>query len=115
MKQLKLDDITWTIEALPEDSSVRGNVCASGDEDVDRQLENEVLEDINSGNEWAWCIVKVSGEWNNLKGVDYMGSCSYKSKQDFIENSGYYDDMRKAVLEEIQGKLELFAKHVREA
>ncbi len=110
-KALTLDDIQWTIEALPEDTSIEGNVMASGDDAADKEAEESVRADLESGNGWAWCTVRVTGRWEGLKATDYLGGCSYKSEQDFCAR-GYYDDMRNTVLAELQEHAENIASKI---
>lgn len=111
-RTLTLDDIQWTVEALPEDMQIYGNVLASGDDDEDRKAAEAVQADLESGNEWAWCTVRVTGKWEGLKAVDYLGGCSYKSQEDFCAPGGYYDDMRATVLAELQEHAENIAAKI---
>lgn len=80
------------VECLPEDLQIKGNASAIDDE-TDAQVEREILEQLDSGNEWAWCTIKVSLKWKGYEGTDYLGACSYKSKKDFIEANDYFPDM----------------------
>lgn len=82
-----------TIEALPDDTPIRGNALVSGDEAEDRRAEDEIIKQLEAGNEWAWCTIKVTASWKDFEGTDYLGSCSYKSKRDFIECDHYWPDM----------------------
>ena len=88
--------ITYDVECLDEDIPIRGN-CSAVDEEVDKETENWIQEQIEAGNEWAWCCVRVTAsvEFDGKKfvGNDFLGACSYKSKQDFIE-CGYFEDMK---------------------
>lgn len=58
---------------------------------------------------WGWCNVSVTGV---LKGdikfndVEYLRCCSYKSKADFIAPGGYYEDMCKTILFNVQKQLD---------
>jgi hypothetical protein len=70
---------------------------------------NELMERAES-NEWEWCDVEVLAEYTDENGTEYsaseyLGACSYKSRQDFIKNSGYYDDMLQTVTEDIMKQL----------
>jgi len=59
---------------------------------------------------WGWCSVKVTASLPgvpDVEGVDYLGACSYASRQDFIDNSGYYQDMVKTATAELDKELEL--------
>jgi hypothetical protein len=102
MKTLTLEHLEWIVEALPEDAPIEGNVLASGDDAADRRAERSVRRQLEAGNQWAWCVARVAGQWKGLRASDYLGGCSYKGEKDFIKNSGYYDDMRATVLAEIQ-------------
>jgi hypothetical protein len=87
-----MSKINYTIECLPEDISVRGNACVSGDKAHDRQVEDDIIKQLNDGNEWAWCTVRVTAELEGFKGVAYLGACSYTSEAEF-KASEYYNDM----------------------
>lgn len=58
---------------------------------------------------WAWASVGIYAVWKNQKGRDYLGGCSYESEQDFIENSGYYADMKQRAYEDLISQLKLLA------
>jgi hypothetical protein len=112
MKTLTLEDLTWKVEALPEDMPLEGNVMASGDDAQDREAEEIIRKDYESGNEWAWCVAKVTGSWMGLSHSTYLGGCSYKSKEDFCASGGYYDDMQAEILKEIQDKADLIYENL---
>ena len=101
MKRLTVDMIDWEIEALPEDMSVRGNAVVSGNDEQDKEIEGDIIEDLENGNEWAWCIAKVTGKYNGIEAVEYLGGCSYNSAEDF-ETGGYLEDMKDEVMKQIQ-------------
>ena len=65
--------VEFIVEIGPEEVPVRGNVVASGDVDYDREMENEVLADLEAGNDWAWCMVKVTAMVDGIEGSDYLG------------------------------------------
>ena len=97
---LTVNDIEWEIECLPEDTSIEGNVMASGDDEADRKAEQLVIDQLDSGNEWAWCTVRVSGRYMGLEAYDFLGCCSYLSIDDF-KLGGYFEDMQSVVLDEL--------------
>lgn len=105
MKKIPMSEIDFTIECHPEDDSPVGNVSASGDAGYDREIENQVMKDLESGNEWAWCRAVVRGEWKGLAAEEHLGGCSYKSEEDF-KSGGYYEDMCEEVRAEIQRQAE---------
>lgn len=106
LRKLTKQDVEFTIEVEEEYSPVRGNLIDSGDSEYDIQVENEILDRLNSGDVWAWCSVKVTAYWNGLEGADYLGGCSYDLESDFIKNSGYYDDMCNVALAELNKQVE---------
>jgi hypothetical protein len=64
-----------------------------------------VEDQIASGNEWAWFTARVKVTYKGiLEADDYLGGCSYKSKQDFMKD-GYYKDMVDTCISEINEKL----------
>lgn len=95
-----------TVEALPEDTDVKGNAMASGNADLNRAWEDQILADLLEGKTWSWCTIKVTLRWHDWEGTDYLGCCSYRSKADFIENSGYFPDMVKTASEELFTNIE---------
>lgn len=106
LRKLTKQDVEFTIEVEVDYSPVRGNLIDSGDSDYDTQIENEIVDRLNSGDIWAWRSIKVTAYWNGLDGVDYLGGCSYESESDFIKNSGYYDDMCEAALADLNKQVE---------
>ena len=115
MRKLLEKDVEFEIAVLAEDMPVRGNALVSGDDDLDTQAENEIIEDYNNGNEWAWCTVRVTARWRDFVGADFLGGCSYESEKDFIAG-GYYEDMKARALatlnnelKTVKGKLEELA------
>ncbi len=95
-----------TVTALPEDTCIRGNCMASGDNAADEACAVEIEAQLDSGNEWAWCAIRVTVKWNGLTGMDFLGCCSYRGKDDFIKNSGYYLDMVNSALDEVTAQAE---------
>lgn len=103
--------VTYKIIPHPEYMSVRGNLIDSGDPEQDKEDEDAVIADIESGNEWAWCCVEVKCEYMCFSASSYLGGCSYKSEGDFI-NGGYYDDMKHEAFAELCEKLEASIKEL---
>ena len=105
MKTLTESDVTFAIECLPEHTPIEGNAMASGDDEADREAEQWIHRQLDNGNDWAWCTVRVTAEFEGLLGDDYLGCCSYKSEDDFKQPGGYYDDMKACALAELNAKL----------
>lgn len=104
MKKLKLTDISFGIIAHDEHLPIIGNAISSGDIEFDKKVENKIIEEVQKGNEWAWCNVEVYGDYNGIFASAHLGCCSYENKEEFI-NGGYYDSMREDILKDIQSKL----------
>ena len=88
----------FSIEAEPEEMSPEGNASAI-DEETDKAILDHINEQLEAGNIWAWCSVKVTCSWtdeegNVYEGNDYLGGCSYENEQGFKQPGGYYDDMK---------------------
>ena len=110
MKQItitipEIKDVRFDVFCLTEDSQIEGNASAI-DPETDKQIANNIRQQLESGNDWAWCTVKVEARWKGEIGVDYLGCCSYKSYQDFIDNSGYYEDMKQIAYNDLISNLE---------
>ncbi len=86
--------IEYNVELLPEDSAIRGNAMASDDADYDKEVEDELIKRLESGDEFAWCLVKVTAtiEGISLEGTDYLGCVSVKNSEEL--ESLYIKDMQ---------------------
>jgi hypothetical protein len=91
-----------TLEALPETVRVKGNALASEDDALDKEVEDEILARLESGDIWAWFTAKVTvRDSYGAEASDYLGCCCYKDARDF-KLGGYYLDMIKACVDEIE-------------
>jgi hypothetical protein len=114
LKQLTLKDVEISLEILDEDIPVRGSF-ESGDPDyaeADKQLENEIIERLNQGDLWAWCCVRVTATWGEFEGNDYLGGCSYRDEKEFRAEGGYFEDMCREALADLNAKIERTAKRI---
>lgn len=100
-----IEDVTFEIEAQEEDMSVKGNASAI-DEETDKETEDYINAQLDNGNIWAWCVVKVTAKYKGHEGTDYLGGCSYESEKDFVKNSGYYEDMKQTAYDDLISQLE---------
>ena len=98
------------LEVRQDDTPIRGNAMASGDDDLDRKVEDEIIERLEDGDVWAWSLVEVfatvelNGE--TITGdSDYLGACCYHNQESF-EACPYYDDMRAIAFGSLRRKLE---------
>lgn len=105
---LKREDVQINVYCLEEDAPVKGNALCSGDEAIDKAEEQRILRALVEGCRWAWCCVKVEACYAGFEATEYLGCCSYESKDDFIENSGYYEDMVETCLENLNEQLKDF-------
>jgi hypothetical protein len=81
--------IEYKIACEPEYEPFVGN-CSAVDEETDRECEEWIREQLENGNEWAWCCVHViaridHGAAELVEGHAYLGCCSYESRESFME------------------------------
>lgn len=77
MRTLTESDVTFTVHIEQEHEPVRGNAMASGDPDLDRQVEDEILSCLDRGDVEAWCSITVEARWRGYVGRDHLGCCSH--------------------------------------
>lgn len=87
-----------------DDTEVRGNAQASGDDVADRAAEDEIIERLNRGDVWAWAYVTVRVSYKGCTGQDSLGGCSYKNEAEFRE-SEYFQSMIEMALDDLAQKL----------
>lgn len=59
-------------------------------------------------NEWAWFCAKVVATWHGIESEpEYLGCCSYNDRADW-ETGGYWADMKKETLADLNRKVEAF-------
>jgi hypothetical protein len=91
---LNVSGVTVEFEAENEDMS-------PSDMEFDEVNINYIEREFNRGNGYAWFCAKVTVRYRGYEAIDYLGCCSYKSERDFKENSGYYVDMIRQCVDEI--------------
>lgn len=101
MKPLKPSEVEYSILCLQEDASIRGNCMASGDDEADEVCAKWIEKQLDQGNPWAWCTVKIVVEWQDMEGTAVLGCCSYKSEADFKAAGGYFDQMYAEALDDL--------------
>ena len=106
MKRINKNDVEIDVIAEFDHIPVRGNAIVSGDADLDRKVENEIIRRINNGDVWAWASVEVKVTWETFEASDYLGCCTYDNENDFVKNSGYYDDMVEIALDDLNQQIE---------
>lgn len=88
-----IEEVEFAVSANEEAVSVRGNALASGDDKIDKKVEDGILRRLENGKIWAWASVTVTASWRGMQGEDHLGCCSYKSEKEF-KRDGYYSDMK---------------------
>ena len=101
MIELSLADVEYEVECLPESMQIEGNAMVSGDDEEDRKCEQWIHDQLESGNDWAWCCIKVTARLGPFEGFDCLGGCSYLSEADFMTEDGYYPGMRDVALADL--------------
>lgn len=96
---VKLEDCIIRVEAHPEEISIDEYAKTL---DNPQEANKDIRERRKRNRQWGWCMVQVTVQKKlhpDIAGTEHMGCCSYENKQDFIENSGYYEDMLKEALD----------------
>jgi hypothetical protein len=108
-KKLTLADFEFDAYAEKEELTPIQSMKGGGAEET--ELFNEAVKSAKqkASGIWGWCTVKVTGvliDDNSFTGVEYLGCCSYENKQDFVDSSGYYDDMCRSIVRDVQKQLD---------
>lgn len=69
--------------------------------------EEQALQTLRAAAEsdWGWCTVKCTVTCGTLESVTYLGCCSYESCDDFLQNSGYAEDMATEALADLADQI----------
>ena len=97
MRDLMKKDVDFDILIHGEHAPIKGN-CSAIDEKADLATEEWILQELRSGNDWAWCCIEVKATWKEFEGSDFLGCCSYCSEENFKAPGGYYEDMQAEAL-----------------
>ncbi len=65
-----------------ENMPIEGNASAIGPEE-DAETNAWIRAQLDSGNEWAWCVVHVRVTYRDIVSDQYLGGCSYRSEKEF--------------------------------
>lgn len=104
-------DVTYTLTCEPEFMPIRGNASAWDDEE-DEKYAQWIEEQLENGNEWAWCIVYVTADFDGLTGFSSLGGCCYAGAEDFKASGGYYDDMKAEALANLKTRIDAARKTI---
>lgn len=111
VRQLTETEVEFEIECVPEDMPIHGNASAI-DGLTDLQVEQGIRDQIASGNEWSWCIVRVTARWTDYEGYSYLGGCSYGSEEQFKHPDGYYPQMKGIALADLNDVVTAHARNL---
>ena len=105
----EMEDCAFKVQCLAEDARVRGNASAI-DEETDKEIEDAIIAELDNGNRWAWCTVRVvcyyDAGLSGIEGSDYLGCCSYRDEADFVSPGGYYEDMKASAYDDFVKRIE---------
>ena len=102
--------VSYRISVEDETDVTPEGSFASGDDEADRKLCEDIHRKVARGDAWAWCMVTVTAEvtidGETFTGCDHLGGCSYDSEADFREPGGYFDDMCQQAFDDLTASLE---------
>lgn len=98
-----------------EDIGVRGNISASGDDALDKAVEDAIIDRLERGDLWAWfnahVTVTVSVDGVPFMGHANLGGCSYADRDDFMESAAdYLTDLRDEALADLTANVKRVIK-----
>lgn len=93
------EDVEFELECMEEDIPFKGN-CSAIDDETDAEQEQWIRDQLDRGNEWAWCYVRVVAKLSTFCGFAGLGGCSYRSRKDF--ESDAYEDLKQEALEDLK-------------
>ena len=99
------------IDHVQQDDQQIAGSFSSGDDEFDRKTVADILRRLDNGDVWAWADVTVVARYENWKGYDYLSGCCYEDEDDFRRNSGYFEDMCKTALKDLNDQL----KHAKDS
>src|SRR5690606_453924 len=97
-------EITYEIEVIPEDTSVRGNYMCTEDAAQDKADEDAVLARLDAGEVEAWCTVKVTASVGEFSHSEYLGCCTLNdtyTKEVCVEEHGMKEEAKASLLAKV--------------
>lgn len=110
MRAVNRQDVKIKVLAEPCDVSLESQEREFGADYV-----AAVRQNLRKSRKWGWCDVTVEVSLvrgPKLSGRDYLGCCSHISQKDFVENSGYYEQMVQEAIGDLQERLCEFQEKV---
>lgn len=93
-RELTRAEVTFEVSIEPDDTPVVGNF-ASGDDALDREDENRILERLKRGETEAWCGVIVTARWKGFKATDSVWGVELgpdETPEHYAEESGMHEE-----------------------
>ena len=100
--------VEYEVTVEPEQEGYRGMVSAIDDE-TDRETEQWITDQLNSGNELAWCFVTVRAKLDGFVGWDSLGGISCKNQAD-LDSLIADHDMHGQALADLRANIASVAK-----
>lgn len=105
IRQLTEAEVEFSILCEPEELPYVG-FCSRINAAIDRRAEQWIRQQLERGNEWAWCSVVVTAIWKGFTGSSLLGGCSYRSEAEFCRPGGYYPDLKNDALSDLNREIE---------
>ena len=80
-----------TLSAEPEHDDPAGHF--GYDTEAENRAAVEHVRALAERSKWGWCCAHVRASFMGFVGDDYLGACSYESREDFMHPDGYYPGM----------------------
>lgn len=117
IRKLTEADVTFTVRAEPEHEHPK-DYFASGDDEIDKLDVINTLDDLNRGNEWAWCTAVVTATWESksgtFTGTAALGCCNYASEEQFRSDAATMASMEAQALSDLNRTVAKMADALRE-
>lgn len=105
VRKLNQDEVQFKL-IVEDETEPLESVFGSDIDYIDQEVLENIKNRIRRGDTWAWCSVEIQALWRGFVGKAYVGHCSYENEQDFIKNSGYYDEIVQESLDDLQDSVE---------
>ena len=111
VRELTASDVRFTLTAEADETPVRGNALASGDDAEDRAAEDAILARLDRGDVWAWAVVTVRATWRGYSAEAHLGCCSYDDEARFRADP-YFADLCAEALSALNDEVATMAEDV---
>lgn len=94
-KKILPEDVKYTIRCIPRELSI-GDVAGFSDKAPPEWIQQE----LDFGNQWAWCDVEVTAKWNGFFVTFTKGPYNLDDWQQFIDD--HFDEAKKATFNNLE-------------